>query len=157
MVYENCASSVANHNVKLQLPQPFEDEDCPYAEDLPDDIFRRPRNIGLTENQVAWYSYPFTSKRRELQERLTSLSFKRTDAFDNVDLAFSFANFSSSRHACGGWAGFLVLYDHFQQDLMNVTFRRRTKSDVMQEIGRERMEEEIWGESDDEQGSHYLR
>lgn len=55
-----------------------------------------------------------------------------------------------------GWGGFLVLYDHFQQDLMNVALCGRTKSDLMQEIGRKRMEEEIWGESDDEQGSHYL-
>lgn len=57
----------------------------------------------------------------------------------------------------GGWGGFLAIYDHFEEDMVALVLGGKKKSTVIQEFGRKRMEEEIWGESDDEDSSPYLR
>lgn len=58
----------------------------------------------------------------------------------------------------GGWAGFLAIFDHFDEDMVEIVLGGKQKTTVIKEVGEKRMEEEIWGDSDDDEESQlFLR
>lgn len=143
------------------MPQPFEGETCPYIENLPDECHWdrhgkfQSRHV---ESQVAWHSYPFTPKRVRLQEELASLSRDRVSALEGISILVDLKGYGLRGWGHGGWAGFLAIFDQFEEDMIGIVLGGKRMSTVIKEVGKRRMEEEIWGDSDEEEeGPPYPR